>query len=313
MIIVTITPPDGDGDGGGGGGGGPGTGGPGGGEGLNLQLITPTRTWDLSTGPVFALEGASGFGTPDVEHWYRAAPTLNGSIHMGSRVPQRELSLPLEIRDTTKELWLQHDRDFWKSLNPYDISYLRVTMPDATSRYLPVRYNSGGTAELEIDPMLRNQSIYDLELTAADPFWRGEHVEVTYTNVAPANLFPGPPFNINASSTTAEAHVTNPGDEPAWPQWVMNGPFTAATVGVGASLVTITANVLVNEQRIIDMDPNVRSITDQAGVDKWSDATAVAFEAIPPGIDVDLNLSVTGAGAETSIELHFDARYWRAW
>lgn len=281
--------------------------------GFALELITPSVIWDLASGPVYALAGASGFGAPDVEQWWRAAPSVNGSIYQGYRVPMREISLPIEIRETTPDKWLETDRAFWNSLDPRALSHLRLTMPDATTRYLPVRLKEGGSPELEIDPMLERHSLYELSLSAGDPFWRGEHVAVIYTTDAPIDLFPGPPFAINSTHTVTTGSVTNPGDEPAWPRWVIEGPYTEATVGVGASLVTLSTPIPLGQSRIVDMDPNVRSITDGNGVDKWLEATAAEFEAIPSGTDIPLSLAIIGETSDTHIELHFDARYRRAW
>ena len=281
--------------------------------GFGLELITATRIWDLASGPVFALSGTSGFGAPDVEQWWRAAPAVDGSIYQGYRTPQREFSLPIEIRNTTSDLWLRDDRAFWDSLDPRIVSYIRVTMPDATARYLPVRLATGGNAELEIDPMLIQQSLYSLEFVAGDPFWIGEHVSVVYDTSDALNLFPGPPFNINSSHTVTTSLVSNMGDEPAWPRWVIEGPYTEATVGVESSTVTLSTPIIAGETRTIDMDPNVRSITDEGGFDAWSEATNVEFEPIPTGKDLELNLAVNGDDSNTRIELTFDTRYRRAW
>jgi hypothetical protein len=238
---------------------------------------------------------------------------VNGSIYQGYRVPARELSLPVEIRGTVSQSWLSVDRDFWASLKPAEEAFIYVTMPDSSRRYLPVRLERGGDPELEVDPALDAASIYDLEFKAGDPFWRGEHVQVSFSSIASSNLFPGPPFNIGKAATIEVARVTNPGDEHAWPRWVIEGPYSSATVGVGTSVVTLGTPILAGDFRIIDMDPNVRSITNAAGVDKWLEATEAEFEPIPPGTDVALSLALAGATSATQIELHFDARYRRAW
>lgn len=238
---------------------------------------------------------------------------MNGSIHQGYRVPAREVPLPVEIRGSATESWLAVDRAFWTSLKPSEEAFIYVTMPDSTTRYLPVRLETGGDPELETDPSLDAASVYDLVFKAGDPFWHGEHVEVSFSSIASVDLFPGPPFGIGAAATIEVARVTNPGDEPAWPRWVIEGPYSEATVGVGTSVVTLGTAVGAGELRIIDMDPNVRSITDGTGIDKWLEAEAAEFEPIPFGTDVPLSLALAGGTSATHIELHFDARYRRAW
>lgn len=282
--------------------------------GFGIRLIgTDTTDWDLAQGPVYALAGLKGFGAPDAEHWWRETAAFDGSDHLGLRIPMRPVELPVEVKASTEAEWLDADRLLAKGLDPRGECRLIVTTPDAVSRYLPMRYVRGLDTEIEIDPMLDQQSVYPLELAAGDPYWRGAEVVTRFVATTPVAFFPGPPFVINEDNTVATALVTNPGDEPAWGTWVIDGPYTSATVGIGASLVTLSTPILAGQQRVIDMNPRAQTIVDENGVDCRLEATVVKFVPIPAGVNVELNLNIVGSAVGTRIELRFDPRFRRAW
>lgn len=283
--------------------------------GFGLQLVgTDGTVWDLATGPVYALAGTNGFGAPAVNRWWRDTAAFDGSSHRGYRTPMREVDLPVEVNTGTNLGWLDVDRALWKSLDPAGTCRLYVTTPEAVVRYLVLRYDDGGDETIEIDPAIFGQSIYPLKFTAGDPYWLGEEVVVTYEDDgAPAAFFPGPPFSLAVANSIQTGTVTNAGDVKSWPRWEIEGPYTAATVGLGTSLVTLDTPILANQLRIIDMDPAHRTITDENGDDAWLEATVASFAAIPPGENVELALDITGSGSGTRIELSFDQRFRRAW
>lgn len=276
-------------------------------------LGTDGTLWDLAEGPVFALAGSSGFGAPDADQWWRVTAAFDGSTNLGVRIPARELDLPVQVKPLNETQWLQMDAALWDGLDPTKDAYLIVTKPNAESRYLPVRFVSGGNVELEIDPMLMSESVYPLSFVAGDPYWRGTRVSLAYQLISDQPIFPGPPFNIGATNTVTNSAVDNPGDMPAWPKWTIHGPYNTVTVGVGAGTVTLSTPIPLGSSRIIDMDPRKRTITTNLGGDAWLEASSAKFEAIPPGEDIPLLLAVGGGTVDTSIQLDFDPRNRRAW
>jgi hypothetical protein len=271
--------------------------------------------WDLNDGPVQALEGSSGFGTPTPEHWFRES-MLDGSTHQGLRYPARELSLPVEIVEATSQAWHETDSTFWAGMDPAKQCQLVVTMPDGQTRFLPIRYVDGGDPELEVQPILVGHQVYDLDFIAEDPFWRLKTAVYHFDSTEYEHDFlPGAGedfYYLTPINTIATAQVTNSGTEPASARWVIGGPFTAATVGVGDSVVTIVANVLAGQSRTIDLAPDKLSIVDQDGNRVMEEATQFDIAAIPPGTNIPLNLFLDDPGVQTSVELQFDPRVKRA-
>lgn len=283
--------------------------------GLGITLVgTDGTVWDLASGPVYALSGTSALGAPDVDVWWKEVAAFNGSTYKGYRIPARPVDLPLEVNPATNgDDWLVIDRALWAGLNPSREVNLYVTTPDGKWRYLTMRRLAGGNEQWDIEPMIFGSSVYPLTFMAGDPFWKSARVSIPFEVSNDDAFFPGPPFNINPGNAVATAAVTNPGEVDAWPRWVIDGPYTEASVGVGASLVTLSTPILAGDQRIIDMDPQRRTITDDDGVDAWLEVTAANFAAIPAGTEVPLSLTLTGPTSASRINLSFDPRYYRAW
>lgn len=283
---------------------------------LEVSLVgADGSVWDLINGPVRLQSGASGFHTPDPLHFWRDSPALDGSSWDGMRTPAGEPLLPVRIGEGVKSSleWRDVHAAFETALDAEgECSYV-VTTPDGRTRRLGLRFKGGLDIDTDIDPLLLLHAVFPLEFTAGDPYWRGDTISTEFEAVDPSAWFPGPPFYVNPGNAIATARVSNPGHVGAFPRWTITGPLTAVTVGVGDSVVTIEATLSAGEQRIIDMDPRLRTIVDENGADAWLDATDAAFAAIPAGADVALNLEVIGPGSGTEIALEFTPGYRQAW
>jgi hypothetical protein len=77
--------------------------------------------------------------------------------------------------------------------------------------------------------------------------------------------------------------------------------------------VDITATKTAGQWIEIDMDPRRLTVLDNTGADLWESVTEAEFAAIPPGVQVELTTTVTGAESGTLVELSMRPRYRRAW
>jgi hypothetical protein len=205
------------------------------------------------------------------------------------------------------------ERAWFAGLDPAGEGVLRATTPDGQWRECVLRYTEGGEGEWDIEPVLAGSSTYPLRMTAADPYWLGEEITQPFEFVEAVAFFPGPPFTLQPASSLASATITNPGDEPAYGRWRATGPFTALSLGVGSETVDITATKTAGQWIEIDMDPRRLTVLDNTGADLWESVTEAEFAAIPPGVEVELTTTVTGAEAGTLVELSMRPRYRRAW
>lgn len=281
----------------------------------NLYLTgVDGSVWNLTDGPVRVQAGfRPGYAEP--EHWTRTSPALDGSTWEGFRTPAGEVFLPIRVLASDSLTFRDIDSALAGALDPSGEVQLTLIAPDGQGRVLTARYESGFDTGYERDPLMMRHAAYGLTLATYDPYWRGAKRTITFgVAESPPDFFPGPPWNLNPGNSTDAAVVSNPGDVAVWPKWTITGPFASVTVGVGSSVVTLGADVYAGESRIIDMDPSIRSITDQAGADAWLDATEAEFAPIPAGSDVPLSVDLTG-GTEgvTTIAVAFTPAYRRPW
>ncbi len=282
--------------------------------GLGVTLIgVDGSTWDLFEGPVRLLSGSTGFGTVPPEHWWKTAPAIDGSQWAGMRTPQRDLTLPLYIHESTSMGWRATDAAFFAAVAPDGECQLVVVTPNQQTRTLLMRYTDGGDAAYDVDPLLLQYAAYPATFTAADPYWQGLPVTRSFLAVDALAFFPGPPWNIYSSSTLASGTENNPGDVPSWAQWTITGPCTGFSVGIGGSAVSSSVPLAAGATVTIDADPGQLTILHGDGSDAWADMDAVDFEPIPPGVDVPLTMTATGEGAGFEITLTYTPKYRRAW
>jgi hypothetical protein len=282
-------------------------------DGFGLELIGTNGTvWNLNEGPVYACAGTGGIGPTDPTHWFTESPTVDGATWNGLRYANDDFELSLEVTKGTADLWVDTDRELWKGIHPEEQATLRLTLPDASSRRRLIRYKSGGDASLDENPFLFERRLYPLTFIA-DPFWIGQEIVEPYVVRTSSGFFTGPPFTIGPGNTTFNSTVTNPGDFAVWGKWVVYGPYTSATVGVGSAVVTLNTSIATGDYRVIDMNPEVRDITKPDGSSAWTECDPIKFRKIPRGDDVPITLAATGATTDTLFELSFTPLYRRAW
>lgn len=271
------------------------------------------RTWNLTdpASPVFKMEGWKGLEGAAYDHWYSTAPTLDGATWGGMRVERGEVSGPVFVSGPDLATFLAEHALFLRSLNPAREGYLRRVRPDGDYRQIACRSDAPPVRASDRDMLVDLFVTYGLTFST-DPYWQGPAVERLFEYEVGVPFFPGPPFTLGKNFSIEDATITNPGDVEAFPTWRVTAPFTAFQVGVGGALVKATLTKATGYVDI-DMNPDRLTVTDEAGVDRWSSLTDAAFTSIPPGDELPLALSVTGAAVGSSVRLAFVPRYWSAW
>lgn len=267
-------------------------------------------TWDLNAGPVRIRSGVAGLGTPDPERWWQDSPAVDGSLHLGYRVPRGRVTLPLAIQANTSLGWRDAQAAFSRAVDPSGTCQLHMRASDSGARTATLRLASGLSAPYEIDPLLIGYAPYTLEFDVEYPYWLGDASQFKWTG----------PSQIPVSITVGKP-VVNPGDVPAWPRWTVNGPWTDAWVGPDSvSLVKMLVpgalgpGVPVGQGRVVDTDPRVDAVRvrDLTGGDKWADVTSRAFAPIPAG-DSSVRILATNTTASSSVVLDFTPAYRQPW
>lgn len=270
--------------------------------------------WNLTdfSAPVVKLRGALGLGQTDPDHWWSESPSLDGAQWLGSHIGRGEVFLPLHVRGESQASFEAAHDGFMDALDPSQEAVLRITRPTGQWRERALRYVSGADAPVTFDPVAAMRVGYGITWTAADPFWSGAPISVSFAYEDPPDFFPGPPFLLASAVSLANASVTNPGQVPSPPMWRVTGPCSGFSVGVGPAVVAMERTLLAGEWVDIDMTPSQRTILDQDGADAWDDVTDVEFADIPAGVSA-LTTQIDDAGPGSTATLTFTPRYRRAW
>lgn len=297
-------------------------------------LISTWTGWDGSvwtlTDPdsgLFLMPGVRGLGDGPHDQFKDTAPGLAGSLFNGFRAIERPVYWPIALfEDSSSEAWVLRDRAFRRTLRPGKTGVWTVSSKPGTTRRLTCRYvNTDGGQPLEIDPVQAGWATSQVYLVAdEDPFWRGDPIQERWGSTAPVDFFDpdgDPLFHISDGRTVDSAQMTNPGDVDAWPVWVINGPTTSVSLGVGDSVVEVPFAVADGERLVIDTNPTeqVAYLGDLdpgdpfavlSGSDVTTDLGTADFAEIPADSTTDLFIDMTGTG---TVAARIIPGYWGAW
>ncbi|WP_269939008.1 hypothetical protein [Arthrobacter sp. HY1533] len=280
--------------------------------------------WQLNaaTSGVALLPGVRGFGTPPTTIYSKSSPAVAGSQHLGSSVEERKVFWPLAVwRNTSSAEWIAHDRAFFRTMDTEQPGIWTVRQPNGEARNLRIRYVDDGNKDFDVDPSKYGIETYGLNFIANQPYWEGAPVRRRFVAASPAPFFSGPIVTISSGKSLATATVSNPGEVNAFPVWTILGPTTSATVGIGGMSIEVPFTIADGEAAVIDTHPTAQTCllgdwddttrTLSGVVDRSGDLGAADFNMpIPPGLNLQLALSMTGTGA---VDIEISPLFKRAW
>ena len=301
--------------------------------------------WDLTRwddGIFLLASQVRGLLDPTHSTWTTESPALHGDRILGTRVTTRECHWPIHLySDAGSPEWVALDRAWWRSLDRDRSGTWRVEAPGS------VRELRCHLAEVEDslprDPVRAGWATYSIRLVAHDPWWHGPWVTRRLDN-APTGTAPAPyhgadpqaprdgaVYRITSASQLGTATIDNPGDELAHLVYLVDGPFTAASVGLPGAVTSAAVAVPEGRSLLVDTRPQRRHTvaevdTPSLGLEdgnrleaalaapatsRWSALSSVALgRSVPPGEAIDLDLSMTGTGRVT---VGLRPAYRRAW
>lgn len=276
--------------------------------------------WDLTdwTGSgVLLVEGLTGLHTPQWEDYVRLSPMAPGQSYRGSRTKPRQFDMNLLVyHDSSSAQWVALNDAFWYSMRPDLPGRLDVISPTGRKRSIDLRYTPTQDHEFPQDPAKAGWTLYQPSLTADQPYFYGEWVDL-YRWVAPETpeLFipagGAPPFTITSGFDSAEAGITNLGDVTAWPQIVVEGPLDA-DVEIDGGMLGLPS-VASGQRLVVETDPRIASavrtvIATGVATDVWAQVIPWDPRPLPIGRDIPLGLTIAGVG---SIQVRFRPLYFR--
>jgi hypothetical protein len=296
--------------------------------------------WDGSVWNVGArrfgtfIKAARGLDTPPpFQRFTSRSASAPGTRYLGSRADEREVFWRLRTYSPAgSQAWIDRDRAFWRTLNPRRPGVWTVRQASGEERHLTCRF-AQAESTVDTDPSRTGWGRYEVFLVAEDPFWRGAPILRSWRPSSPVGFFGesgGPPFHISSGSALVNATITNPGDEPSHPVWVVHGPVDSVSVGLADGAVDVPFAVPDGQALVVDTRParqiaemidappagsSVQDLVDwiaaHPGTDRTRDLGATTrFRPVPAGKSVPLTLSMVGAG---SVSMLLTPHYHRAW
>lgn len=285
---------------------------------------------------VVLMAGTRGLTMPPSQRVTSSSPARPGTKHEGSTTGEREVFWPLKVFHGDGSLaWIERDRAFRKTLDPDKPGVWSVTQPSGETRRLTCYFDNEGNQAFDTIPSLIGWARYGIYLAAEQPYWVGDPVVKSFAGTAPPDPFfepDGPQIvNIAPGYSVSNAVMDNPGDVESYPRWYIEGPATAATVGVGGVVVDVPFTVDEGKTLVIESDPDLIGATlyDIAAsgedkkpservigvdlinpVDKTPDLGPADFAAIPAGKSVPLSLTLSGLG---KVEAYLPTLWRAAW
>lgn len=262
--------------------------------------------WDLSEGlSGLALQaGTRGLDDPPIIRYSTKSASVAGSLYRGSTYDERDVFWPIKIYSNGgSQAWIDHNRRFRRTLHVNRTGQWVVTQPSGERRSLTVRYTGIADDSYDIDPSLVGTYTPGFNLVAESPFWMGDSISRTFDNKSSQNFYGGdegggfgPPYVLSSGTLVSTANINNPGDEPVFPTFRVDGPSTIATVNG----VTFPMDLDAGEWVEINCDPTDQVAVDHTGTDRTSEMVGLGNMAeIEPGDPVPLEISMTGTGRVT--------------
>lgn len=261
--------------------------------------------------------GRSGAFMPPVEPRLEPVAGYPGARYRGTAIKERDLDLPLYLREASPEALRQKLRQVMAWFNPLrgdGTGRLRITAPDGIQREIVATYRGGLELEESEDAHGVVWQAAVLVLTAPDPFWT-DVADLTSSYVLTASgvaFFPIFPLRLEVANVFAGPTVTNDGDAPAWPVWTITGPGTDpilenTTTGERLSVSGVTLSR--GEVLTIDTRPGKKSVTLADGSNGWPKISADSvLWGLRPGANA-LSLQMGSATTDSSIALAYRRRY----
>lgn len=270
--------------------------------------------WDLTDefGTLQLREGVKGLHMPPMTIFESSTPLVPGSDIQGYAIEGRPVYWPLTFIAESADEWRRAYAGFFRSLHPVQPGIWKVgTGEDA--RTLPLTYRpDGGSYSFKSDPFVNGVALIGLELYAPRPLWRGATIRQTFFADEPVDFIPSAPgdeYHPSPVASFASATFPNPGDEPAYLLWTVEGPQSSLELGVDGAVIDVPFDVDEGSTLIIDTDPAGQYAT-LDGVDVTAELGFQMFGPVPARGSSPLTIRSSGSG---SVGAELVPLYWTAY
>lgn len=254
--------------------------------------------------------GVQGLHMPRMQVVKSSSPLVAGVELMGYSLPEREVYWPLLFRASSAEKWAVEHGAFFDSFHPVETGVWTVG-EGPTARTLPLTGVFDGTHSFPHDPFITGRAVIGLQLEAPRPLWRGRAIVKEFGADEGEDFIPptgAPDFYISPAATFQQAQIENPGNEPAYLVWTVEGPSSDVQLGVGGALIEVPFPVPEGSKLVIDTDPAGQYAT-LDGVDVTRELGFQMFAPVPARGTSPLAIAAAGSGL---VRAALVPLYWRA-
>lgn len=243
------------------------------------------------------LEGVGGLWEPPITLVEIKTARLPGAIPVTVRVEKAEIDLPTIIqgKDSIEwQIWNQRINNLVS--DSHDSPLVVQTLPWGP-RWLKVRKAKGLEDPFEEDPTLARSQIWNWQLVAYDPDWRGKDLTADFDN---------------AAGTGHGLHrIAYRGDRPSFPKWTGNGGDWVLQQSPSGQWNPLP-RMKSGEEWVVDAHPLAFQLQSTLDPDKWS-LLQRGFTK-PVTEEGEYTFGVRVAGPPTaSCQLRLEQRYRHPW
>jgi phage-related protein len=267
------------------------------------------------------LSGMKGRFMPPISITKREVPFQHGSRKETIKVKDRDVDIPVYIKAKSEIELRDIMRRTLRMINPLKgDGKLKSIAADGSQRELICCYTGGLEGDESKDTKGYWWQKALLIFNADDPFWCDATtiVQTFGINENPGLFFPILPLRLTSSTVFADMSISNDGDVETWPEWIITGPgenivLRNMTTSEVMSLDHPDAKLEVGESIVINTNPrppNEKTVTKSDGTNLFytlSDDSSLW--ALQDG-DNSIQLEMTNATSESSIQLTYRNRYW---
>jgi hypothetical protein len=237
-------------------------------------------------------------------------PLSEGSQFRGVIVGERGVDLNQKIRGTTREELLTLLRDLSQRMDPLKGEGLLKFINGAETRILYCRPEG-------IKDVTDKETIAEtiLSFTANDPFlYDDEPVTTVFETSGVAGTFFSTsffPMHLTRSIVYSTQEIDNPGNAETYPVWTIAGPgISIQLTNIRTGKVISLGNLELFSGQELIIDTRIRKKTVQLdGVNAFEYlADRSSLWQLLPGLN-DIQIEMSGAAAESSVQLQFTPRY----
>jgi hypothetical protein len=253
--------------------------------------------------------GVTGFGIAPTS--VRIDPSAGaGGTWRFSKRGVRDIDLPIAIMGTSRSDVETKLRRLAQLLQDTDgPTKIVANYSDGSSVFLEAHYVGGAETQFGTDAN-NYYCRWVIQMQAPQPYWatvQAESFTVGSGSTGRGLLPQLTKLKVSSSQALGIVNVNNPGAVPTYPVWTMRGPVDYVTVSNGT--VSFTYNAPIADGETITINTESGEVTNQLGVNKYANlGAAPKLFPLPAGL-TSLNISGTGATANTVITCFYSPKY----